>query len=53
MGHPEDFAEMVEFVGRHGIRPVVDRVFAFSDGEAAFRHMDEAGQFGKIVIKIK
>jgi NADPH:quinone reductase-like Zn-dependent oxidoreductase len=53
MGNPEDFAEMVEFVGRYGIRPVVDRVFAFADGEKAFRHMDEAGQFGKIVIKIK
>jgi len=53
MGNPEDFAEMVEFVGRHGIRPVVDRVFGMEDGEAAFRHMDDGGQFGKIVISIK
>ncbi|HVU93756.1 MAG TPA: zinc-binding dehydrogenase [Puia sp.] len=52
MGNPEDFAEMVEFVGRHGIRPVVDRVFGMDEGEAAFRHMDAAAQFGKIVIKI-
>ena len=52
MGNPEDFAEMVEFVERHGIRPVVDRVFAMEEGEAAFRHMDGAAQFGKIVIKI-
>lgn len=52
MGNPEDFAEMVEFVGRHGIRPVVDRVFAMTEGEAAFRHMDAGAQFGKIVIKL-
>jgi len=52
MGNPEDFAEMVAFVGRHGLRPVVDRVFAMAEGEAAFRHMDGAAQFGKIVIKI-
>ena len=53
MGNPEDFAEMVEFVEQYKIRPVVDRVFAMEEGEAAFRHMDEAGQFGKIVIQIK
>jgi D-arabinose 1-dehydrogenase-like Zn-dependent alcohol dehydrogenase len=53
MGTPQDFQSMVAFVGRHGIRPVVDKVFAFTDGEAAFRHMDEAQQFGKIVIKVR
>jgi zinc-binding alcohol dehydrogenase/oxidoreductase len=53
MGNPEDFAEMVEFVGKYGIRPVVDRVFAMAEGEAAFRHMDEAAQCGKIVVKIR
>jgi len=52
MGDPEDFAEMVEFVRQHRIRPVVDRVFAMAEGEAAFRHIDEAAQFGKIVIQI-
>lgn len=53
MGSPGDFAEMVEFVDKHKLRPVVDRVFAMEEGEAAFRHMDEGMQFGKIVVKIK
>jgi NADPH:quinone reductase-like Zn-dependent oxidoreductase len=53
MGNPQDFQAMVAFVGHYGIRPVVDKVFAFDDGEAAFRHMDEAQQFGKIVIKVR
>jgi NADPH:quinone reductase-like Zn-dependent oxidoreductase len=51
MGSPEDFAGMMEFVGSHKIRPVVDRVFALAQGEAAFRWMEEGGQFGKIVVQ--
>jgi zinc-binding alcohol dehydrogenase/oxidoreductase len=43
---------MVGFVKQYNIRPVVDRVFPFEDGEAAFRWMDDARQFGKIVIKV-
>ena len=52
MGSPDDFLAMAAFINRHGIRPVVDRVFPFDEGEAALRHMEDARQFGKIVIKI-
>jgi zinc-binding alcohol dehydrogenase/oxidoreductase len=51
MGSPEDFAGMMEFVGKHKIRPVVDRVFGLEQGEAAFRWMEEGKQFGKIIVK--
>jgi zinc-binding alcohol dehydrogenase/oxidoreductase len=50
MGSPADFGGMVEFVARHGIRPVVDKVFGLADGEAALRWMEDGRQFGKIVI---
>jgi zinc-binding alcohol dehydrogenase/oxidoreductase len=53
MGSPEDFRSMVAFVTEHRIRPVVDCVFSFNEGEAAFRWMDDARQFGKIVISIR
>jgi NADPH:quinone reductase-like Zn-dependent oxidoreductase len=53
MGSPEDFASMIKFVTRHGLRPVVDRVFALEHGEAAFRWMDEGKQFGKIVVRTR
>jgi zinc-binding alcohol dehydrogenase/oxidoreductase len=53
MGSPEDFGSMVDFVGKHRIRPVVDRVFPFNEGEAAFRWMDDGVQFGKIVIRVR
>jgi NADPH:quinone reductase-like Zn-dependent oxidoreductase len=53
MGNPDDFAAMVEFVGRHAIRPVVDRIFTFTEGETAFRWMEGENQFGKIVVRIQ
>jgi D-arabinose 1-dehydrogenase-like Zn-dependent alcohol dehydrogenase len=53
MGSPEDFRSMIAFVNEHQIRPVVDRVFPFNEGEAAFRRMDHGMQFGKIGIGIR
>lgn len=53
MGSPADFAAMAAFVASHGLRPVVDSVFSPADGAAAFARMEEGGQFGKIVVKIK
>ena len=52
MGSPEDFAEMIGFVKKNGLRPILDTLFSLSDGEAALRRMEDARQFGKIVIKI-
>ena len=39
-----------ELYARDGLRPVVDRVFPLADAAAAHRRMEEAGQFGKIVL---
>jgi zinc-binding alcohol dehydrogenase/oxidoreductase len=52
MGNPEDFAAMIAFVNKYSIRPVVDKIFSLAEGESALRHMDDAQQFGKIVIRI-
>jgi NADPH:quinone reductase-like Zn-dependent oxidoreductase len=53
MGSPADFAAMVAFVSSRELRPVVDSVFSPDEGAAAFARMEEGGQFGKIVIKMK
>lgn len=50
MGSPVDFAGMTAFVAQHRIVPVVDRVFPLAQTEEAFRHMENAAQFGKIVL---
>jgi NADPH:quinone reductase-like Zn-dependent oxidoreductase len=52
MGSPEEFAAMLEWFGPGGLRPVVDQVFPLADAADAHHRMDQAGQFGKIVLDI-
>lgn len=52
MGSPADFRAMLEFVSRHKIKPVIDRVFDMNEVVAAAERMNEAGQFGKIVLNM-
>jgi zinc-binding alcohol dehydrogenase/oxidoreductase len=52
MGNPKEFKQMVAFVGKHEIVPVVDRVFPLADGNLALQHMENGGQFGKIVLGV-
>lgn len=50
MGNETDFQQMLHFVTRHRIRPVVDVVYPLSAGQAAFERMEAGTQFGKIVL---
>jgi NADPH:quinone reductase-like Zn-dependent oxidoreductase len=52
VGSRADFEAMNEFIAKHKIKPVVDRVFALEDAPAAFAAMDEGEFFGKIVIRL-
>jgi zinc-binding alcohol dehydrogenase/oxidoreductase len=52
MGSPADFAGMTQFVAQHQITPIVDKVVPLAETEAAFRHMEAAAQFGKIVLAV-
>ncbi|MGH1357340.1 MAG: zinc-binding dehydrogenase [Burkholderiaceae bacterium] len=52
MGSDQDFADMVAFVSKHKIKPVVDATFSLSDGNAAIARMNQGEQFGKIVLTI-
>lgn len=52
MGTASDFRQMLAFVTRHALRPVVDSVFPLSEGNAAMQRMDEGGQFGKVVLRM-
>ena len=50
MGSPAEFSDMVAIVEKHNIVPLADKVFPLEDGNAAFAAMDQAEQFGKIVL---
>jgi NADPH:quinone reductase-like Zn-dependent oxidoreductase len=52
MGSPDDFQGMMALLSRGGPHPVVDTVFPLEEAAAALRRMDEASQFGKIVLRI-
>ena len=46
------FQAMNEAITQHRLEPVIDRVFPFDESPAAFRHLELAQHFGKIVIRI-
>jgi NADPH:quinone reductase-like Zn-dependent oxidoreductase len=43
--------ELNAFIDRHGVKPHVDKVFAFADAKAAFAHQASPELFGKVVIE--
>ncbi|MFC3881412.1 zinc-binding dehydrogenase [Algoriphagus namhaensis] len=51
MGSDQDFLEMLEFVSKHRIKPLVDQVFSFEEAVTAFDRMRDGKQLGKIVLK--
>jgi NADPH:quinone reductase-like Zn-dependent oxidoreductase len=52
MGNMREFAEMLTFVRRRGLKPAIDQVLPLSEGAKALARMEEGLQFGKIVLKV-
>ena len=50
VGSREMFEAMNRAITQTGLRPVVDKVFPFSDAQAAYAYLESARHFGKIVI---
>jgi NADPH:quinone reductase-like Zn-dependent oxidoreductase len=46
------FRSMNRLIEERQLRPVVDRVFPFERAADAFRHLEAAGHFGKVVIAL-
>lgn len=53
MGNDEEFAEMIQFIKEHQIRPVVSSVRPLEEAISAFDEMAAGKQFGKLVIRIQ
>jgi NADPH:quinone reductase-like Zn-dependent oxidoreductase len=51
-GPKDRFEEMVQFYGKHEIRPVVDRVFKFEEAKDALKYLYSGSHFGKVVVKV-
>lgn len=50
VGPKESFEGLVRAMALHGVRPQVDRVFAFEEAPAAFDHLASGAHFGKICV---
>jgi NADPH:quinone reductase-like Zn-dependent oxidoreductase len=50
MGTREELAALLSLCVSHGIRPVVDTVFGFSEVERAFARLESGDVFGKLVL---
>jgi NADPH:quinone reductase-like Zn-dependent oxidoreductase len=46
------FEAMNRQISLHSIRPIIDRVFPFHEFQAAFRHLESASHFGKVVLQV-
>ena len=52
VGSRADLEALLEFVAKHHVQPVVDRVFAYEEAPAAYALMESERFFGKIVIRM-
>ncbi len=53
VGSTQMFAAMARAIAANVIKPVIDKVFAFDEAPAAYRHMASGSHFGKIVIRVE
>ena len=50
VGSKQMFEAMNRAIEANGLKPVIDRVFAFAEAKEAYRHLKGQSHFGKIVI---
>lgn len=52
MGSREDLADLIAFLDRTGVRPLVDSTFALTDARDALARLWQGAQTGKVVLEI-
>jgi NADPH:quinone reductase-like Zn-dependent oxidoreductase len=50
VGNRDMFESMNRAIGQHGLKPVIDLVFPFTNTIAAYEYLKSGQHFGKIVI---
>jgi NADPH:quinone reductase-like Zn-dependent oxidoreductase len=53
MGTPEEFEAMLQLFETHRIHPVIDAVYSMEEADIAIHKMENASQFGKIVLRME
>ncbi len=52
VGSAQMFEAMNRAIAGSGLHPIIDKVFPFDEAPAAFRHLQSAQHFGKVVIRV-
>ena len=52
MGNAAEYREIVRLLGAGELRPIVDRVFAFTEVPAALERLERGEQLGKIAVSV-
>jgi NADPH:quinone reductase-like Zn-dependent oxidoreductase len=52
VGSQQMFEAMNRAIAASGLQSVIDKVFAFDEAREAYRHLQSAQHFGKIVIRV-
>src|SRR5262245_15467366 len=52
VGSAQMFEAMNRAITVGGLKPIIDKVFPFDEAPAAFRHLQSAQHFGKVVIRV-
>jgi NADPH:quinone reductase-like Zn-dependent oxidoreductase len=53
VGSRGDLESLLRFVAEHHVKPVVDRIFPYSEAPGAFGLLESGNLFGKIVIRVQ
>lgn len=52
MGSPKEFSQMIAFIHKHTIHPVIDSIFPLEEHEASMHRLNHPDRFGKVVLRI-
>ena len=52
LGSRNEFRELISFMNATKIKPIIDSVFPLKDAASAQRYVEEAKQFGKVVLRM-
>ena len=52
VGDPQDFRDMLAFIDKHSIRPVIEKSFPLDEADKALIYLEKQHNFGKVVISV-
>ena len=52
VGDPQDFRDMLAFIDKHQIKPVIEKSFALAEAREALLYLEKQHKFGKVVITV-